>query len=181
VSRRNYYQQMADLTNGKNGETIAVLPEKAKFSIDPRDDGRSDWWFAPDFNDRKWSTVLTTVPFLGQGPYLDKVGYPYMGAMWYRLKVDVPASAKGKKIKLYCAAAETEGWVWVNGRFVGHRPYIEAYIRPNPIDMDVTDALVPGKTNVIAIRLHTNYVPSAMAAGMVSRLFLYSPKEDAAK
>jgi len=176
VSRRNYYQEMADLTTGKTGEMIAVLPERAKFSIDPRDDGRSDWWFTPEFDDGKWSTILTTVPFLGQGPYLDKVGYPYMGAMWYRLKVDVPASAQGKTVKLYCAAAETEAWVWVNGKYVGHRPYIDAYIRPNPIDMDVTNALAPGKTNVVAIRLHTNIVPSQMAAGLVSRLFLYSPK-----
>ena len=178
VARRDYYRGMADLTTGKAGEMIAVLPEQAKFSIDPRDDGRSDWWFKPEFDDRKWPTILTTVPFLGQGPYLDEAGYPYMGAMWYRLKVDVPASAKGKTIKLYCAAAESEGWVWVNGKYVGHRPFIDAYIRPNPIDLDVTSALVPGRTNTIAIRLHTNYVPAAMAAGMVSRLFLYSPKTE---
>jgi hypothetical protein len=177
VRRMQYYQRMADLTTGKTGEMIAVLPEKAQFSIDPRDDGRSDWWYKPEFDDRKWSTILTTAPFLGQGPYMDKVGYPYLGAMWYRLTVDVPASAAGKTVKLYCAAAETEAWVWVNGKFVGRRPYIEAYIRPNAIDMDVTDALVPGQTNTIAIRLHTNYVPAQMAAGLVSRLFLYAPKD----
>jgi len=79
-------------------------------------------------------------------------------------------------VSLYAPAAETEAWVWVNGKFVGHRPYIEAYIRPNIIDLDVTDALVPGKKNVIAIRLHTNYQPAQMSAGLVSRLFLYEPK-----
>ena len=74
-------------------------------------------------------------------------------------------------------AAETEAWVWVNGKFIARRPYIEAYIRPNPIDMDVSDALIPGKTNTVAIRLHTNYQPAQMAAGLASRLFLYAPKE----
>jgi len=176
VRRLQYYQKLADMTTGNTGEMIAVLPEKAKFSIDPRDDGRSDWWYKPEFDDSKWSTILTTRPFLGQGPYLDEKGYAYLGAMWYRLTVDVPASAKGKTVKLYCAAAEAEGWVWVNGQYVGARKYIDPYIRPNAIDMDVTSALIPGQKNVIAIRLHTNYVPSAMAAGLVSRLFLYSPK-----
>lgn len=181
VARRNYYRDMADLTTGKTGEMVAVLPERAKFSIDPRDDGRSDWWFAPDFVDGKWTTIATTVPFLGQGPFLDEKGYPYMGAMWYRLKVNVPASARGKTVRLYCPVAESEAWVWVNGRYVGHRPFIDAYIRPNPIDLDITDALEPGRTNTVAIRVHTNFVPSAMAAGLVSRLFLYAPKVAAGK
>ena len=181
VSRRNYDRQLADLTTGKTGEMIAVLPERAKFSVDPTDEGRFNWWYAPEFDDRGWQNVLTTIPFLGQGPYMNAQGFPYMGALWYRLDVRVPASAKGKTVKLYGAAAETEAWLWVNGKFVGHRPYIEAYIRPNPIDMDVTAALIPGKKNSVVIRLHTNYQPAQMAAGLVSRLFLYSPKEAAGK
>jgi beta-galactosidase len=96
--------------------------------------------------------------------------------MWYRLDAQVPASAKGKTIKLYGPVAETEAWVWVNGKLVGHRPYTEAYIRPAPIDIDVTNALIPGKQNSIVVRVHTNYMPSQMAAGLISRLFLYSPK-----
>ena len=45
------------------------------------------------------------------------------------------------------------------------------------IDVDVTDALVPGQKNRVALRLHTNIQPAQMAAGLVSRLFLYSPTE----
>ena len=123
--------------------------------------------------------MLTTEPFFAQGKHLDDQGFPYHGTIWYRLNVDVPAAAAGKPAKLYCMVAETEAWVWVNGEFVGHRPYIEAYIRPSPIDMDVTEALQPGR-NQVAIRLHTNYQPAQMSAGLVSRLFLYAPKESAA-
>jgi len=112
---------------------------------------------------------------------MNEQGFPYQGAMWYRFNVKVPASAAGKKVNLYAFAAETEAWVWVNGQLMGHRPYIEAYIRPNAIDMDVTGALVPGKMNSVVVRLHTNYQPAQMAAGLVSRLFLYAPKEAAAK
>ncbi|MHB9108167.1 MAG: DUF4838 domain-containing protein [Armatimonadota bacterium] len=178
--RHNENQKLADKTNGKTGELIAVLPERAKFSTDIRDEGRFDGWYKPEFDDRKWQNLLTTLPFYAQGSHLDEKGFPYMGAIWYRLDVKVPASAKGKTVKLYAFTAETEAWVWVNGKLMGHRPYIEAYIRPNAIDMDVTDALIPGKKNSIVVRLHTDYQPAQMAAGLASRLFLYAPK-DAAK
>ena len=177
--RRDVYLDLAAKTTGEQGEMIAVLPERARFSIDPRDDGRFDGWYRTGFNDRKWDSMLTTEPFFAQGKHLDDQGFPYHGTIWYRLNVDVPAAAAGKPAKLYCMVAETEAWVWVNGEFVGHRPYIEAYIRPSPIDMDVTEALQPGR-NQVAIRLHTNYQPAQMSAGLVSRLFLYAPKESAA-
>ena len=177
IMRRNYYRKLAELTAGEKGRMIAVLPEQAKFSIDPRDDGRFEGWYRSNYDDSKWETMLTTLPFYTQGPYVDEQGYPYMGALWYRLEVDVPATAADQPVRIYCMAAETEAWVWVNGKFVGHRPYFEAYIRPNAIDMDVTDALVPGQKNRVAIRLHTNIQPAQMAAGLASRLFLYSPKE----
>jgi hypothetical protein len=40
--------------------------------------------------------------------------------------------------------------------------------------MDVRKVLKAGQ-NQITIRLHTNYQPAKMAAGLVSRLFIYSP------
>jgi hypothetical protein len=157
---------------------VVVLPETAKFRTDPRDDGRFDGWYEPGWDVSDWDEMLTIRPYFAQGRHLDDEGFPYLGAMWYRLEVDVPASARDHTVKLHCMAAETEAWVWVNGEFVGHRPYIDAYIRPNPIDMDVTEALKPGEKNVVVLRLHTNYQPAQMAAGMASRLFLYAPTEE---
>ncbi|HPC28638.1 MAG TPA: DUF4838 domain-containing protein [bacterium] len=175
AARMAYYKKLADMTTGKTGEMIVVLPEKAKFSIDPRDDGRYMGWYLPEFNDNEWKTILTTIPFYGQG-YRDQQGYPYMGAIWYRLEVNVPSSAKNKKIFLYAPAVETEAWIWVNGRFIGHRPYRDAYERPNEINMDVSDAIQPGRKNIIAIRVHTGFNAAQQSAGLTSRLFMYSPK-----
>jgi hypothetical protein len=175
VARRDYYRKLADLTTGKTGDKIAVLPEQARFVLDPRDDGRFAGWNEPGFDDRAWKTIPTTVPFYVQG-HRDAQGYPYMGALWYRLEVEVPVTAPEKKVFLYAPAVESEAWVWVNGRFIGHREYHEAYERPNPIDMDVTAALKPGARNSIVVRVHTAMNPAAQAAGLTSRLFLYSPK-----
>jgi hypothetical protein len=175
VARRDYYRKMADLTTGKTGAMVAVLPEQARFATDPRDDGRFVGWFEPAFDDRAWKVIPTTVPFYVQG-YRDEQGYPYLGALWYRLEVDVPASAKGKKVMLYAPAVESEAWVWVNGKFIGHREYHEAYERPNPIDMEVTPALKPGERNSVVVRVHTSMNAAAQAGGLTSRLFLYAPK-----
>jgi len=175
--RRDHYRKLAAMTTGETGEMVVVLPEEAKFTIDPRDEGRFDGWYRPEWDDSDWDDFVTTRPFFAQGKYLDEKGFPYLGALWYRLNVDVPESAAGKTVRIHAMAAETEAWVWINGKFVGHRPYIDAYIRPSAIDMDVTEALIPGETNSVVIRLHTNLQPAQMAAGLVSRLFLYSPKE----
>ena len=55
--------------------------------------------------------MLTTIPFYAQGKYLDERGFPYMGVLWYRLDVDVPASTAGRPARIRCMAAETEAWV----------------------------------------------------------------------
>jgi hypothetical protein len=177
AARRDYYAKLADRVGGKAGELVAVLPEKVPCRLDPRDEGRFAGWSEPGHPDKDWQPVLTTKPFYAQVPGArDEQGYPYLGALWYRLAVDVPTSAKGKKVVLYAPAVETEAWGWVNGRFVGHRPYREAYERPNEIEWDVTAALEPGKTNTVVLRVHTGLGATQAASGLISRLFLYAPK-----
>jgi hypothetical protein len=173
-ARLAYYQKLADLTTGKTGDMVAILPQTAKFATDPRDEGRFFNWYNTSFNDKSWKTLSTTIPFYAQG-YRDEQNYPYLGAMWYRLDVDVPASAAGKPITLYAPACEVQAWVWVNGQFIGHRDYSEAYVRPLAIDMDVTKALKPGQKNSVVIRVQTHTNAAQQSAGMTSRLFLYAP------
>jgi hypothetical protein len=175
VARKAYYQQLADRTSGKTGDLVAILPEKTAFRIDPRDEGRFAGWFAPDLTDKDWEHALTTRPFYMQG-HRDEQGYPYLGAMWYRFTVEVPASVQGKKVLLYVPTVETEAWAWVNGKFAGYRPYHEAYERPNEMDLDITPFVQPGKKNCIALRVHTGMNAAQAASGMISRAFLYTPK-----
>jgi len=177
TARRDYYKSLVELTAGSNGQMVVVLPEQAKFRTDPRDEGRFFGWHDPALKDDNWESILTTVPFYRQGKgCVDEQGYPYLGAIWYRMEVKVPSSAKGKKVALYAPAIEPEAWVWVNGQFIGHRPHRDTYERPNQLDMDVTKALKPGKKNLVAIRVHTGMNAAALPDGMVSRAFLYAPK-----
>src|SRR5262249_3513036 len=108
-ARRDYYQKLADRTTGKTGHLVAVLPEEAAVRTGPRDEGRFAGWSEPGFADAVWAKIRTTAPFYVNG-FRDDAGYPYLGALWYRFSVDVPAAAKGKKVMLYAPAIETEVW-----------------------------------------------------------------------
>ena len=168
---------LAAKTSGKTGDLVALLPTAAKFRTDPRDEGRFAGWFDTELHDGDWETILTSKSFLRQG-YMDEVGYPHMGYIWYRLEVDVPEKFAGRKIMLYAPIVETEAWGWVNGKYVGHREYREAYIRPAEMELDVTAAVAAGKTNVIAIRVGTGLNAAQAANGLMSRLFMYAPKDE---
>lgn len=175
LDRKAYYEKLADRLSGKSGDLVAMLPEKAAFRLDPNDEGRFARWHRPDLDTGDWASIRTTKPFYAQG-YLSPEGYPYTGYLWYRITVDIPASAKGRPVRLYIPVVETEAWCWVNGSYIGHRPYREAYERPNEMEVDVTDAIIPGRANVIALRVATGSSRAAAASGLLSRLFLYAPK-----
>lgn len=174
--RKDYYAELNDLISDKTGDLITLLPQKALLHIDPHDEGVFDEWYKTDLNESDWKWVLTTRPFYMQG-YMDERGHPYTGYLWYRLKVDVPPSAAGKKVMLRVPVVESEAWVWVQGNYAGHRKYQDAYERPCDMDIDVTDMIQPGTTNVVAVRVSTGLSPAQAASGILSRLFLYSPKE----
>ena len=178
TDRRAFYQKLADMMNGKTGELIALAPREVRFSLDEPDLGKYEHWYAPAYDRSKWRTLDTTRPYYLQG-YLSDRGVPYRGLMWYVFDVDVPKSAAGKRVMVYSPVIVAEAWVWMNGRYIGHRPYTEAYIRPAPLELDVTDAVKPGEHNVIAVRVGTGMNLTQAPDGFQGRLFLYSPKPGA--
>jgi hypothetical protein len=177
TDRKAHYQKLADWTSGKTGNPVALAPKQARFALDPADLGKYEHWYAPGYDRAKWKSLDCTVPYYLQG-YLNERGIPqHRGLMWYVFEVDVPASAAGKKVMLYAPVVIAESWTWVNGKYAGHRPYQEAYIRPAPVEHDVTDFIQPGKRNVIAVRVGTGMNLTQAPDGFQGRLFLYTPKK----
>ncbi|TYA73910.1 glycoside hydrolase family 2 TIM barrel-domain containing protein [Seonamhaeicola marinus] len=72
---------------------------------------------------------------------------PYVGIGWYRTKYDVSSEELKQKVQLLFDGAMSNAKVYVNGKYVGERPfgYISFYF-------DITKFLKPG-TNSIAVRL----------------------------
>lgn len=173
--RRDFFDSLADKISGQDGGLVAMCPTQAQFRLDPHDEGRFAGWYKPQVDTDDWRQITTTRPFYLQG-YIDAQGHPYVGNMWYRLEVPVPQSAAGQTVMLYVPMVSTEAWCWVNGQFVGYRPYQEAYMRPAQMECEVTEALRPGEVNTIVFRVHTSLSESQAAAGLYSRPFLYSPQ-----
>lgn len=173
--RKRYYQSLLDKTSGKTGTLVALASKRAMFHTDPHEEGIFANWHDPALNESGWTLVDTTRPFYRQG-YDDGRGYPYLGHVWYRLKLDVPASAQNKKVLLCVPVLVTEAWCWVNGNYAGHRPYQEAYIRPAEMELDVSPYIRPGQSNVIAIRVDTSLSAAQAAEGMQARALLYTPQ-----
>jgi hypothetical protein len=76
----------------------------------------------------------------------------YSGTAWYRLQFAVPAidrGAAGPTVQLlHFGAVDYHATVWLNGRRVGEHE--GGYL---PFDFDVTDALRPGATNELVVRV----------------------------
>jgi len=161
--------------SGPEGELVAVLPEEAKFRTDRLDDGRYERWQDKEYDDSAWRTIKTTAGWQSQG-LRDEEGHPYKSVAWYRLAVDVPATAEGKEVRILGPAAINEVWVWVNGKYIGRRPFMHRYVRPQEFDFDISKAIEPGKTNQIAIRMLCN-TECFGANGIYERMFLYAKKQ----
>jgi hypothetical protein len=124
-------------------------PEQAKYEGNNRgvseftDQGVEGNYAARDCNDNDWREV--DVPGLwGQQ------GFPYVYCGWYRLRVEVPPYSG----RLYLCGFELadRAELYVNGRLVGKTgTWNEKFC------FEVTDAIEPGRTNVLAVRVFNRY------------------------
>ncbi len=160
--------------NGREGELVALLPATARFRTDPFDDGRYERWQDPGVDLSTWKELSATSGWDAQGLH-DEQGHPYRGVAWYRFDVNVPDTARGRSVWLQGMGVANEAWVWVNGRYAGHRPYIMPWFRPHHLELDVSKLIEPGKTNRISVRVLCNFDVWG-ANGIYERMFLYARK-----
>ena len=130
-------------------------------------------WYKPEFDDRNWGTKNTYYTWNQQDPPEDEAGPDYDGLGWYRATFDVDAKFKGRTMKFWCGGTINEGWVWINGKYAGHKPYKLWWYHNHQFELDVTDLTKPGQKNTIAIR---NDNPWDLG-GLWRRGFFWSPKE----
>jgi beta-galactosidase len=76
----------------------------------------------------------------------------YWFASWYRRHFTPPTSWKGKRFLIEFQAVSTVATVYVNGTAAG-----EHYGGYTPFTLDITDRLLPGQDNVIAVRADARF------------------------
>ena len=118
---------------------------------------------APGFEDASWTTVQLPHDWSLSLPYLSpqEGGKPQMGFMqgglgWYRKSFAVPTAWKGRRVSLEFDGVYHRATVYVNGREVGFHPY--GY---TAVAYDITDYLLPGQDNVVAVKVDHTDCPSS--------------------
>jgi beta-galactosidase len=108
---------------------------------------------SPGFDDRAWKPVDIPHDWGIEGEfhqaYPGETGkLPWWGVGWYRKQFLAPQSLSGKCVYLDFDGAMSYAAVWLNGHFVGGRPYgYESF------SVDLTPYLKPGESNLVAVRL----------------------------
>lgn len=139
------------------------IKDEAKQHKRPEGHPGADFPFVQNnFNDQAWEQVNLPHDWAIKGPFYKgdnaEVGggmgrLPSQGVAWYRKKIDIPATDKGKNIFIDIDGAMSYAMVWLNGKLVGGWPY--GY---NSFRLDLTPYIQWGGVNQIAIRLdNPNY------------------------
>lgn len=119
-----------------------------KYQIDKDKKGEANGWAKADFDDSAWKStdvIVDTWSALGH--------HNYMGAMWYRATVKLPAAPAGKKSFLWIGATDGRVKVFVNGK---HVPFVNekgekadsfsGYCQP--ASFDITSAVKEGENKI---------------------------------
>lgn len=136
----------------------AFLKDKSKYHTRPDGHPGADFPFVQaDFDDGGWQSITVPHDWAAQGAFYEGWDTPIGGSMgrlpvhgvaWYRKKLDIPLSDKGRSIYLDIDGAMSYAMVWINGKLAGGWPFGYASFR-----IDLTPYIIPGGENQVAIRL----------------------------
>jgi hypothetical protein len=134
--------------------------ELSKLPVNPPTGG----WAALDAGERLAVTLPATVeehmwgkfglrPYTGdEYRYAEDDAIPqngaYRGVSWWSRAIDIPASAKGKRVVLHIRGARLRAEVFLNRKLVGY-----SIMEELPFECDLTEAMAPGGANRLDIRI----------------------------
>lgn len=118
-----------------------------------------------EFDDRTWQPVNLPHDWSIEGPYSSQwasgTGYLPGGIGWYRKTFSAQPDWKNKTVLIEFDGVYKNSEVWLNGHFLGKRPF--GYIG---FQYDLTDHLVFDKPNVLAVRVdHSDFADSRWYTG----------------
>ncbi len=119
--------------------TLGILPAKARF-----DD--------PAFDDSSWRRLDLPHDYGVEGVYDEKAddGHGHLPVLpaWYRRRLAIPASDKGKRLWLYFEGVFRDATIYLNGRQIAFQS--DGY---DSFHVDITDHVNYGSTNLLAVHV----------------------------
>jgi len=107
------------------------------------------------YTDTSWQKLSLPHDWAITGPFrIDLAGetgkLPWKGIGWYRKHFVLPLADAAKKIFIDFDGAMAYAEIWLNGKYVGTWPYGYSSFR-----LDLSPYVLPGKENVLAVKLNT--------------------------
>ena len=134
-----------------------------QFAKDPELVGEKEGWYRPGTDLPDATEIQTPAAWETQGiaepgmshvdsrrivfePTPRMLRSKYQGAAWYKRTISVPSAWEGKQVWLKVGGINSQGWLYLNGKFAGHTwAYCGTY------KYNVTDLVNAGADNVIAV------------------------------
>ena len=132
-------------------DDLLILPLVWKFKPDLLREGVAQGWAEPELDDSGWHSLAVT-------DYYERQGFGnYNGCFWYRVRFEAPKALAGKKVFLRIGSLDDEGTIFVNGQTVLVRYHLEPDHWQSSFELEITEAIKPGETNVIAVMGNDEY------------------------
>ena len=174
-----YKETYEDAARVSAGFQVLTTPplRQWRYQPDKEKKGEAAGWFKPGFDDAAWKTTdcaVDTWSALGL--------HNYMGSVWYRTAVKVPAVPAGKKVYLWLGATDGRVKVFVNGK---HVPHVGAKGEKadtftgfcQPASFDITAAVKPGAENQVSLLCTREFLNELGTGGLLSPALIYREKD----
>ncbi len=137
--------------------------EWSQTSVRSKENFNQDWRFTlgdapeyrePSFDDSAWRSISVPHDWSIESKYTPDFptgknnGFFEEGLGWYRKSFTVSTEDKNKQFVIQFDGVYMNSEVWINGRYLGRRPFGYSTFR-----YDITDALKFGGENIIAVRV----------------------------
>lgn len=149
-------------------EMAALLPDKWLFFLDPYGAGEDLFLYDPDIGTQPWEPIRTrTATASNQG-----LRY-YKSTGWYRTTVTVPKKYQGRKLHFWMGGVDDTPKVWIDGAPL---PQLARGAAPlgRPFDFDATEAVVPGKEQVVVVSVADNGIQELGTFGINGPVMIWA-------
>lgn len=158
---------------------VLTEPPLRRWSYQPDSEKKveSAGWARPEFDDASWKTTDCAVD-----TWSDLGLHNYMGSLWYRTRVKLPAVPAGKKVYLWLGATDGRVKVFVNGK---HVPYAGPKAERadsfsgfcQPASFDITAAVIPGAENQVSLHCTREALNEVGTGGLLSPVLIYRDRD----
>jgi parallel beta-helix repeat protein len=153
----------------KTSEQVINLPLIWRFRTDPNNEGEAARWYDAAAG-AEWETIRTDLSWTAQG-------HEYRGSAWYSVEISAPKLPADRRALLHFGAVDGQCWMWLDGKPVGSHTGPPEQMWDQPFDIDIGDAIRPGKVQRLVVKVVKNKDAAGIWQPVALRLAPTSPGE----